>query len=137
MNNTELLEKLKLTEDELKHIKDDLIETKERLKKYTAPARSKTYYDNHKEDIIKNGVLNLQGCKSSFAITSANIIIPKTINPWGVRSTNDTPKSNKIIIGTTIFIVLPPPLLPSTDAVNAIFIVISNKMQAISIQNRN
>ncbi len=47
MNNTELLEKLKLTEDALKHIKDELMETKERLKKYTAPARSKMYYDNH------------------------------------------------------------------------------------------
>jgi len=26
---------------------------KEKLKKYTAPSRSKTYYENHKEEIIQ------------------------------------------------------------------------------------
>jgi hypothetical protein len=53
MNNIELLVKLKSTEDELKIIKNELIETKEHLKKYTAPSRSKIYYDNHKEEVLQ------------------------------------------------------------------------------------
>jgi len=46
MDNNELQEKIKLLEQELN-------ETKEHLKKYTAPIRSKTYYENHKEEIIQ------------------------------------------------------------------------------------
>ena len=34
-------------------LEEELAATKEHLKKYTAPKRSKTYYENHKEDIIK------------------------------------------------------------------------------------
>ena len=45
--------KIKELEEELKKTKDELNETKEHLKKYTAPTRSKTYYENHKEEIIK------------------------------------------------------------------------------------
>lgn len=41
-NNTDELEKLRIENDLLK----------EKLKKYTAPARSKTYYENHKEEIL-------------------------------------------------------------------------------------
>ena len=41
----ELREKLAATEAELK-------ETKEHLKKYTAPVRHKTFYENHKEEIL-------------------------------------------------------------------------------------
>ena len=44
MNNDELINKIKLLEIELN-------ETKEHLKKYTAPKRSKTYYENHKDEI--------------------------------------------------------------------------------------
>jgi sugar-specific transcriptional regulator TrmB len=46
-------DKIKELEDELKKTKDELNEIKEHLKKYTAPTRSKTYYENHKEEIIK------------------------------------------------------------------------------------
>lgn len=42
------IERLK-TENEL--LKKELNDTKEHLKKYTAPSRSKTYYENHKEEI--------------------------------------------------------------------------------------
>ena len=31
----------------------EIQELKEHLKKYTAPKRNKTFYENHKEDIIK------------------------------------------------------------------------------------
>ena len=44
MNIEELINKNKLLEDENKTLK-------EKLKNYTAPYRSKTYYENHKEDI--------------------------------------------------------------------------------------
>jgi hypothetical protein len=46
MNEAELLEKIKLLEEENK-------ELKEKLKKYTAPIRHKNYYESHKEDIIQ------------------------------------------------------------------------------------
>jgi hypothetical protein len=29
------------------------METKENLKKYTAPSRSKTYYENHKDELLE------------------------------------------------------------------------------------
>ena len=45
--------KIKELEDELEKTKKELIETKEHLKKYTAPERSKTFYENHKIDILQ------------------------------------------------------------------------------------
>jgi hypothetical protein len=48
MDTNELLEKIKSLEQELN-------ETKEHLKKYTAPSNMKKYYENHKEE-IKNKV---------------------------------------------------------------------------------
>jgi hypothetical protein len=53
MNNEELLNKLKITEEDNKRLQDELIKTKEHLKKYTAPSRSKQFYENHKEEIIQ------------------------------------------------------------------------------------
>ena len=41
-------EKYKLLEEENKRLRDELTAVKEHLKKYTAPARSKTFYENHK-----------------------------------------------------------------------------------------
>jgi len=46
MNVEELITKNKLLENEVNDLK-------EKLKKYTAPSRSKTYYENHKDEIIK------------------------------------------------------------------------------------
>ena len=46
-------DKIKELEEELKKTKEELTDTKEHLKKYTAPTRSKTYYENHKEEIIQ------------------------------------------------------------------------------------
>jgi len=34
-------------------LKQKVLELEERLKKYTAPARSKTYYENHKEELLE------------------------------------------------------------------------------------
>ena len=36
-----------------KQLEDENNELKEKLKKYTAPKRSKNYYENHKEELIK------------------------------------------------------------------------------------
>ena len=47
MNELELLKK------ENEELKNKVVELEERLKKYTAPARSKTYYENHKEELLE------------------------------------------------------------------------------------
>jgi len=57
MNETQLLKK------ENEELRNKVIELEERLKKYTAPARSKTYYENHKEEIIKYGSAYLKNLK--------------------------------------------------------------------------
>ena len=44
---------LNKTKEEYKKLQDELNETKEHLKKYTAPKRSKTYYENHKEELLE------------------------------------------------------------------------------------
>jgi hypothetical protein len=46
MNVDELLIKNKQLEEEINELKG-------KLKKYTAPSRSKNYYENHKQEIIK------------------------------------------------------------------------------------
>ena len=53
MNNEELINQINLLKEELDKTKNELIETKEHLKKYTAPSNMKKYYQNHKEEIIK------------------------------------------------------------------------------------
>ena len=53
MDNEELLNKNKSLEEELVEVKNELIKTKEHLKKYTAPLRHKTYYETHKEQILE------------------------------------------------------------------------------------
>jgi hypothetical protein len=58
MDNNELLEKIKLLEQELN-------ETKEHLKKYTAPIRSKTY-DKTEEEIRYDDLFMLHGGKFIF-----------------------------------------------------------------------
>ena len=48
----ELEEELEKTKQENSILKNKVKELEEKLKKYTAPARSKTYYENHKDEII-------------------------------------------------------------------------------------
>lgn len=48
----ELVKKIIFLEEENENLKSELHETKEHLKKYTAPLRHKTYYENHKEEIL-------------------------------------------------------------------------------------
>jgi hypothetical protein len=43
--------KIKELEEEISQLKEDLQKTKEHLHKYTAPNRSKKFYENHKEEI--------------------------------------------------------------------------------------
>ena len=40
-------------EEQIKQLTAELNETKEHLKKYTAPVRSKIYYENHKEELLE------------------------------------------------------------------------------------
>ena len=51
MNTEELLAKIQSLEEEL-------TKTKERLKTYTAPTRSKTFYDNHRAEILEKKKAN-------------------------------------------------------------------------------
>ena len=46
MDNQELVNKFKLYEDRIIHLEKELNETKEHLKKYTAPSNMKKYYDH-------------------------------------------------------------------------------------------
>ena len=51
MDNQDLLDKIKLYEERIVNLEKELNETKEHLKKYTAPSNMKKYYQNHKEEI--------------------------------------------------------------------------------------
>lgn len=51
MDNQELLNKIKIYEQRIINLENELNETKEHLKKYTAPSYKKIYYKNHKEEI--------------------------------------------------------------------------------------
>ena len=53
MNVAEITIKNKLLEEELQKTKDELIQTKEHLKKYTAPSSRKEYYKKNKDYIKK------------------------------------------------------------------------------------
>jgi len=53
MTNEEFIKEINFLKTELEKTKKELIETKEHLKKYTAPSNMKKYYQNHKEEIIK------------------------------------------------------------------------------------
>ena len=53
MNVDELIHKLKITDEENKKLQDELTQTKEHLKKYTAPASRKVYYENNKDAHIQ------------------------------------------------------------------------------------
>ena len=47
MNNEKLLTKIKNYEDRILYLENELNETKEHLKKYTAPSNMKKYYENN------------------------------------------------------------------------------------------
>jgi len=49
MNIEEIIKENKLLKEENDKLKNELIDTKEHLKKYTAPLRNKTYYEENKE----------------------------------------------------------------------------------------
>ena len=52
MDYDTILEKNRILEETIKKLSDELTETKDHLKKYTAPLRSKTFYENHRKDIL-------------------------------------------------------------------------------------
>jgi hypothetical protein len=47
MSETDILKK------EIEELKNKVVELEEKLKKYTAPTRSKVYYENHKEELLE------------------------------------------------------------------------------------
>jgi hypothetical protein len=47
------MDELQILKQENEEMKNKIIELEERLKKYTAPQRSKTYYENHKEELLE------------------------------------------------------------------------------------
>ena len=47
------MDELELLKNENEELKDKVLELEERLKKYTAPARHKKYYETHKEEILE------------------------------------------------------------------------------------
>jgi len=47
MSETDILKK------EIEELKNKVVELEEKLKKYTAPTRSKIYYENHKEELLE------------------------------------------------------------------------------------
>jgi hypothetical protein len=51
MNNEELIKENQLLREQIKCLETELVDTKEHLKRYTAPAWKKTYYENNKEEI--------------------------------------------------------------------------------------
>lgn len=53
MDYDNILEKNRILEETIQKLTVELTETKEHLKKYTAPLRSKTFYENHKEEILE------------------------------------------------------------------------------------
>jgi len=42
-----------LLKQKIHTLEQEIEQLKEHLKKYTAPSRSKTYYENHKEEVIQ------------------------------------------------------------------------------------
>ena len=53
MDNPEVIAKIKYYEEQIAILETQLNDTKEHLKKYTAPSNMKKYYENHKEEIKK------------------------------------------------------------------------------------
>ena len=47
------MEENEVLKKENEELRNKVIELEERLKKYTAPTRSKTYYENHKEELLE------------------------------------------------------------------------------------
>ena len=46
------MEEIDIIKNENAELKQKIVELEERLKKYTAPSRSKIYYENHKEELL-------------------------------------------------------------------------------------
>ena len=47
------MDEVQILKKENEELKNKVIELEEKLKKYTAPARSKTFYENHKEELLE------------------------------------------------------------------------------------
>ena len=47
------MDEVQILKKENEELKNKVLELEERLKKYTAPARHKKYYEENKEDILK------------------------------------------------------------------------------------
>ena len=60
MNYDELLKELETVKNKNKLLEEELQETKEHLKKYTAPKRKRQFYENHREELLQKNKENQQ-----------------------------------------------------------------------------
>ena len=90
MDNQDLLDKVINYEDKILYLENELKDTKEHLKKYTAPSNMKKYYENHKEE-IKQRVKEYK--------ENTNYVVPKDVikerNKKGLKNTNISVDNNK------------------------------------------
>ena len=82
MNNEELLTKIKNYEDRILYLENELNETKEHLKKYTAPSNMKKYYENHFNEnfklmVVTNNYFSLSATTLSYSNDVEQIDCPK------------------------------------------------------------
>ena len=82
MNNEELINENLLLKEELEKTKNELIETKEHLKKYTAPSNMKKYYENHFNEkfklmVVTNNYFSLSATTLSSSNDVEQIDCPK------------------------------------------------------------
>lgn len=68
-------------------------ELKEKLKKYTAPKRNKTFYENHKEEIIKKNKEYIQKNKNNLKKPD-----PEKIKEYNKRAYEKRKQQNNINI---------------------------------------
>jgi len=47
------MDEKEVLKQEIEFLKNKVIELEEKLKKYTAPSRSKVYYENHKDELLE------------------------------------------------------------------------------------
>ena len=47
------MDEVQLLRKENEDLKNKVVELEEKLKKYTAPSRSKIYYENHKDELLE------------------------------------------------------------------------------------
>ena len=92
MNVDEIINKNKLLEEELQKTKEELINTKEHLKKYTSPVKNKKYYEENKNDWLARANEHSKanyGQRLARELNQNKIVFENmratTIEKWGIK----------------------------------------------------